>query len=200
MALTGRLDAFTELHGSHAQTVLGQSQEMSRKVVECSSSLVRAELEIFEGLARKGWAGGGLEELLDRGQDPFAGEDEGRGDAGTVNGLVPVGYQSLGMPRDGEQRAASLADAASLAVMDGRNRDETCIFDAEAADQAMGLFSPPPKPNSVPGGQSSVWESERPLREIADGDDNPSTSPRHDDAISEESKSKESDAGEQELP
>ncbi|RAL65923.1 hypothetical protein DID88_005585 [Monilinia fructigena] len=38
------------------------------------SSLVRAEVEIFEALARKGWTGGGLEELLECGQDLFSSE------------------------------------------------------------------------------------------------------------------------------
>jgi hypothetical protein len=70
--LTGKLDGLTTLHGEHARGLLRDCQEVSMKVVESSSSLVRAEVDIFEALARKGWTGGGLEELLERGQDLFS--------------------------------------------------------------------------------------------------------------------------------
>jgi len=36
---------------------------------------VRAEVDIFEALARKGWSGGGLDELLEKGRDLFANEN-----------------------------------------------------------------------------------------------------------------------------
>ncbi|KAI9642078.1 hypothetical protein NHQ30_009949 [Ciborinia camelliae] len=72
--LTTRLDGLTTLHGEHARGLLRDCQEVSTKVVESSSSLVRAEVEIFEALARKGWTGGGLEDLLERGQDLFSSE------------------------------------------------------------------------------------------------------------------------------
>lgn len=204
VGLTGKLDAFTALHGTHAQTLLGQSQEISKKVAECSSSLVRAELEIFEGLARKGWAGGGLEELLDRGQDPFAREEEREGDgrvgASMVNGLVPVVHQSLGMPRDGEQRAAGLDDGVPLAVGERQDHDEMSIFGGEATDQSMRLFSPPPVLDSANERHASVWESERPLKEFTDGEDNPSINPQHGEGIPEETDFEHDDAGKEEPP
>lgn len=73
--LTTKLDGLTTLHSDHARTMLRESQETSGRIVEASCSLVRAEVDIFEGLARKGWSGGGLDDLLDRGQDLFATED-----------------------------------------------------------------------------------------------------------------------------
>lgn len=73
--LTTKLDGLTTLHSDHARTMLRESQETSGKIVEASCSLVRAEVDIFEGLARKGWSGGGLDDLLERGQDLFATED-----------------------------------------------------------------------------------------------------------------------------
>lgn len=73
--LTTKLDGLTTLHSDHSRTLLRESQETSGKIVEASCSLVRAEVDIFEGLARKGWTGGGLDELLDRGQDLFATEE-----------------------------------------------------------------------------------------------------------------------------
>ncbi|PHH61201.1 hypothetical protein CDD81_682 [Ophiocordyceps australis] len=70
--LTAKLDGLTVLHSDHARTRLRESQETSARIVDASCSLVRAEVDIFEGLARKGWAGGGLDDLLDKGQDLFA--------------------------------------------------------------------------------------------------------------------------------
>ncbi|KAK4145384.1 uncharacterized protein C8A04DRAFT_10683 [Dichotomopilus funicola] len=74
--LTGKLDGLTVLHGEHARTLLRESQEASGRIVDASCSLVRAEVDIFESLARKGWTGGGLEDVLERGVDLFAAEME----------------------------------------------------------------------------------------------------------------------------
>lgn len=74
--LTRKLDGLTTLHGKHSRTLLRESQDVSVKIVESSSSLVRAEVDIFEALARKGWSGGGLDELLEKGVDLFAPEAE----------------------------------------------------------------------------------------------------------------------------
>lgn len=70
--LTTKLDGLTALHGEHARTLLRESQDTSVKILEASCSLVRAEVDIFESLARKGWSGGGLDELLEKGTDLFA--------------------------------------------------------------------------------------------------------------------------------
>ncbi|KAI0425884.1 hypothetical protein F5Y09DRAFT_320620 [Xylaria sp. FL1042] len=74
--LTGKLDGLSALHGDHAQGLLRESQEASAKILEASCSLVRAEVDIFESLARKGWSGGGLDDLLERGRDLFAADDD----------------------------------------------------------------------------------------------------------------------------
>lgn len=73
--LTTKLDGLTTLHGEHARTLLRESQETSVRIVDASCSLVRAEVDIFESLARKGWTGGGLEDVLEKGVDLFANED-----------------------------------------------------------------------------------------------------------------------------
>ncbi|KAH7316722.1 hypothetical protein B0I35DRAFT_433839 [Stachybotrys elegans] len=73
--LTTQLDGLTTLHGDHATTMLRESQETSGRIVDASCSLVRAEVDIFESLARKGWSGGGLDDLLEKGQDLFAPEE-----------------------------------------------------------------------------------------------------------------------------
>lgn len=76
--LTNRLDGLTSLSGGHSRGLLRDCQEMSKGIVECSAGLVRAEVDIFEALARKGWNGGGLDELLEKGKDLFANENEGQ--------------------------------------------------------------------------------------------------------------------------
>jgi hypothetical protein len=73
--LTTKLDGLTLLHGRHTRALLRECQEASVRIVDASCSLVRAEVDIFESLARKGWSGGGLEELLERGTDLFATDD-----------------------------------------------------------------------------------------------------------------------------
>ncbi|KAK3354598.1 hypothetical protein B0H65DRAFT_18845 [Neurospora tetraspora] len=73
--LTTKLDGLTTLHGEHSRTLLRESQDTSARIVEASCSLVRAEIDIFESMARKGWTGGGLEDVLEQGQDLFASED-----------------------------------------------------------------------------------------------------------------------------
>ncbi|ROV98705.1 hypothetical protein VMCG_06823 [Cytospora schulzeri] len=72
--LTTKLDGLTTLHGEHSRTLLRESQDTSVKILEACCSLVRAEVDIFESLARKGWSGGGLEEILEKGTDLFAAE------------------------------------------------------------------------------------------------------------------------------
>ncbi|KAI0393056.1 hypothetical protein F5Y17DRAFT_328200 [Xylariaceae sp. FL0594] len=74
--LTSKLDGLSALHGDHAQGLLRESQEASARILDASCSLVRAEVDIFEGLARKGWNGGGLDDLLEKGRDLFAADDE----------------------------------------------------------------------------------------------------------------------------
>lgn len=74
--LTGKLDGLTALHASHARALLRESQEASARVCDVACSLVRAEVDIYEALARKGWSGGGLEDVLEKGVDLFAPDDE----------------------------------------------------------------------------------------------------------------------------
>ncbi|PNP48846.1 hypothetical protein TGAMA5MH_00004 [Trichoderma gamsii] len=84
--LTYKLDGLTSLHSDHARTLLRESQETSGRIVDASCSLVRAEVDIFESLARKGWSGGGLDDVLEKGQDLFAIEDDPFHGAGTSGG------------------------------------------------------------------------------------------------------------------
>lgn len=90
--LTTKLDGLTSLHGEHARTLLRESQDTSVKILEASCSLVRAEVDIFESLARKGWSGGGLDEILEKGTDLFA-ADEHHSSGGVGGGDVGEGVK-----------------------------------------------------------------------------------------------------------
>ena len=103
--LTEKLDGLTTLHADHARTMLRESQETSGRIVDASCSLVRAEVDIFEAIARKGWSGGGLDDLLEKGQDLFAARD----DDGPQNGAggSTAGYNN-------GQHGSSNAETAKL--------------------------------------------------------------------------------------
>ncbi|KAK4125023.1 hypothetical protein N657DRAFT_570290 [Parathielavia appendiculata] len=162
--LTAMLDGLTVLHGEHARTLLRESQETSARIVEASCSLVRAEVDIFESLARKGWTGGGLEEVLEKGTDLFAAEMDpgGLGKAGGGTGLFSIlppksiladtsGADTIRGGKDTRSdsllvdtdRYQSLAGAVSSR---GRDRDTDSIFSEFNRSRNVRPFSPQPQP------------------------------------------------------
>ncbi|EFQ32751.1 hypothetical protein CGRA01v4_09308 [Colletotrichum graminicola] len=127
--LTTKLDGLTSLHGDHARTLLRESQDTSGRILEASCSLVRAEVDIFESLARKGWSGGGLDELLEKGADLFASDEVGE-------------YPGLGAGSGGSAESAKLfsilppksilADAASdVTRHGGHHRGDSLLSDPD---------------------------------------------------------------------
>ncbi|KAK4242002.1 hypothetical protein C8A03DRAFT_40573 [Achaetomium macrosporum] len=144
--LTSKLDGLTVLHGEHARTLLRESQETSVKIVEASCSLARAEVDIFESLARKGWTGGGLEDVLEKGVDLFAAEmdplvEPGKGAgldgaAGTGNGEGTKLFSIL-PPR------SILADSsASGTLKEGKDaRSDSLLVDTDRYQSLVGAVS-----------------------------------------------------------
>ncbi|CAG9996020.1 unnamed protein product [Clonostachys byssicola] len=120
--LTNKLDGLTTLHADHSRTLLRDSQDTSGRIVDASCSLVRAEVDIFESLARKGWTGGGLEDLLEKGQDLFATEDLGGHHAGVVGETTKL--FSILPPK------SILADSASDASRPGHARSDSLGMDS----------------------------------------------------------------------
>ncbi|KAK4102055.1 hypothetical protein N658DRAFT_469427 [Parathielavia hyrcaniae] len=162
--LTARLDGLTVLHGEHARALLRESQETSGRIVEASCSLVRAEVDIFESLARKGWTGGGLDEVLEKGTDLFAAEggaSVGSGDGTKLFSILPPksiladtsGADTIrGGGKDGRSdsllvmdtdRYQSLAGAMSSR---GRDRDTESVFSEFNRSRNVRPFSPQPQP------------------------------------------------------
>jgi hypothetical protein len=161
--LTSKLDGLTSLHGGHSRDLLRDCQETSGRIVECSAGLVRAEVDIFEALARKGWSGGGLDELLEKGRDLFANDaDTGEGHANHSSKIFSIlpqksiladtGHDSEPI---GHKRSDSLLvdgpvyQSLAGAVSGGREADTTSVFserDTGILNRPRGArpFSPPP--------------------------------------------------------
>lgn len=147
--LTMRLDGLTSLHGDHARTLLRESQETSVKILEASCSLVRAEVDIFESLARKGWSGGGLDELLEKGRDLFASEDDALvGVAGVATGAGNAAAEGNGAklfsilpPRSILQQAESASDSGlspPAKPKGGHGRSDSLLVDTERYQSLAG--------------------------------------------------------------
>ncbi|KAI1411365.1 hypothetical protein F5Y13DRAFT_165562 [Hypoxylon sp. FL1857] len=148
VTLTSKLDGLTALHADHARTLLRDSQETSTKILDASCSLVRAEVDIFEGLARKGWTGGGLDDLLEKGQDLFASDDDVPASVASTTGAV-VGVTAVSSSGgDGGAKLFSILppksilanDAASDSGRTGRGthgRADSLLVDSEEPYQSL---------------------------------------------------------------
>jgi hypothetical protein len=143
--LTGKLDGLTVLHGEHARTLLRESQETSVRIVEAGCSLVRAEVDIFESLARKGWSGGGLDDVLEKGVDLFAAEMDAVGGPGKGGGGDGVGVGG----GDGTKLfsilppKSILADASGTDTLRGgkNTRSDSLLMDGERYRSIAGAMS-----------------------------------------------------------
>ncbi len=174
--LTTKLDGLTTLHAEHARTLLRESQDTSVRIVDASCSLVRAEVDIFESLAKKGWTGGGLEEVLEKGVDLFASEDGaasgqgagaggsggGSGDGSKLFSILPprsiladsgseIARSGAGHGRADSllmetDRYQSLAGAVSDPAARERDRDTDSVFSEFNRPRGVRPFSPQPQP------------------------------------------------------
>ncbi|KAH8886857.1 hypothetical protein GQ53DRAFT_657400 [Thozetella sp. PMI_491] len=138
--LTTKLDGLTTLHAEHARGLLRESQETSTRIVDASCSLVRAEVDIFESLAKKGWTGGGLEDVLEKGVDLFASEDAAAAGTGAHSGGNGDGSKlfSILPPR------SILADSASeMSRPGGHGRADSLLVEPERYQSLAGAVSDP---------------------------------------------------------
>ena len=149
--LTRKLDGLTTLHADHSRTLLRESQETSGRIVDASCSLVRAEVDIFESLARKGWTGGGLDDLLEKGQDLFAADDAGghavAGGGGSTTDAAAKLFSIL-PPK------SILADSGSEVVRAGGHaRSDSLLIDSERY-QSLAALATDPQQNGAGGGDT----------------------------------------------
>lgn len=130
--LTGKLDGLTTLHSDHARTMLRESQDTSGRIVDASCSLVRAEVDIFESLAKKGWTGGGLEDVLEKGQDLFASDTV----AGHAAGGVPDGVKLFSILPPKSILADSVSEISRGA---GHARSDSLLVDTDRYQSLSAL-------------------------------------------------------------
>ncbi|KAK9243738.1 hypothetical protein V1506DRAFT_543646 [Lipomyces tetrasporus] len=76
MDLTSQVDGLETLKYEYFKYSLDITQDISAKILKQATGIVRAEVEIFEGIARKGWTGEGLDDILSNSIDPFAPEEK----------------------------------------------------------------------------------------------------------------------------
>jgi hypothetical protein len=74
--LTSQIDEIDKLKHDYYQHSYDLVQDTSNNIVTQLGTIIRAQVEIYEGIARKGWSGGGLDDLLARCPDPFAQDEE----------------------------------------------------------------------------------------------------------------------------
>lgn len=152
VAMTQNLDGLTATHAEHARTLLRESQDTSATILDASCSLARAEVDIFESLARKGWTGGGLEEVLEKGRDLFASEDAtgvGRG-GGTAGAASAHGGSVAGGSGDGSKLFSILPPKSILAEScpsdtsrPGHGRPDSLLVDADRYQSLAGQVHHP---------------------------------------------------------
>ncbi|KAL4723437.1 hypothetical protein ACLX1H_009934 [Fusarium chlamydosporum] len=150
--LTTKLDGLTTLHADHARTLLRESQETSGRIVDASCSLVRAEVDIFESLARKGWSGGGLDDLLEKGQDLFATEEDSANLGSGGSGDTPKLFSIL-PPK------SILADTGSEPSR-SHTRGDSLLMDSERY-QSLAALASDMRPSGGGGGDTdSVFSTD----------------------------------------
>lgn len=76
LELTSQVDDIDRLKYEHFCQAFDLAQDTSTNILTYAASVVRAEVEIYEGIARKGWSGGGLDDLIATCPDPFAPAEE----------------------------------------------------------------------------------------------------------------------------
>ncbi|TGJ80169.1 hypothetical protein E0Z10_g8603 [Xylaria hypoxylon] len=143
--LTNKLDGLSGLHGDHAQVLLRDSQEASAKILDASCSLVRAEVDIFEGLARKGWSGGGLDDLLEKGRDLFAADDDAialpGGSGSAVGGTSHEGAKLFSILPPKSILADTGSDSGVRGRQHGHPRSDSLLVETERYQSLAGAVT-----------------------------------------------------------
>lgn len=119
--LTYQIDELENLKYGHYRTALDLSQETSLKILDYSALVVRAEIEVFEKIAQKGWdSSGGLEELMTRAADPFnTGYGNNPGDNGEIFSILPT-ESILPSPHGALSRAGSISGTSGNTATEGK--------------------------------------------------------------------------------
>ena len=85
-----QLDQFEMLKIDYYNDSYRLVESYCSKVLDKLACIARAQVEISENIARKGWAGGGLDELLIDADDPFMQRELASSPASAIRGVIPL--------------------------------------------------------------------------------------------------------------
>jgi len=124
--LTAKIDELENLKYAHFRAALDLSQETSARILDCSALVVRAEVEIFEKIASKGWdASGGLDDLISRAADPFAANSSyGNSGDGEIFSILPT-ESILPSPHGALNQAGSTSGVGGGIATEGKYQSLT---------------------------------------------------------------------------
>ena len=110
-----------------------------REVLGRVASVTRAQVEISENIARKGWSGGGLDDLLIDAEDPFA---MNNGASDNENENEPEN-ESAQVETDGEMTSKDNTDTANNGVALSTIPETSPLKQAAEPRMAGGTMTPP---------------------------------------------------------
>lgn len=107
LELTGQIDDIDRLKYDYFTQTYDLVEQTLGDVLDRAACMARGQVEIYEGIARKGWSGGGLDDLIASCPDPFSMEEEEadeqeNGSVGDSHGLFSVLPQSSILPQSSD--------------------------------------------------------------------------------------------------
>lgn len=129
MDLTRQVEEIDRLkYGYYREINLMLERFNQEKLLPRTGSLVRAQLELYEGIAKKGWSGGGLDNLLAVSPDLFAEEDEEEG----IDDVM--GKNRYGLTEDNRNfpLTGNINSLREEPLNEADEGDDSAIFEADA--------------------------------------------------------------------
>ncbi|KAK9378862.1 uncharacterized protein V2V93DRAFT_375235 [Kockiozyma suomiensis] len=149
MDLTNQVDGLEKLKYEYFKYSLDITQDISAKILKQATAITRAEVEMFEGIARKGAFGEGLDVMLEHSEDPFqyiefrSSVTEEPNTPATVESVLP--HESISPSEEGiaqDIKSSEEAAAAAEAVENNYNEDQTRTSAEAASAHAESGASP----------------------------------------------------------
>lgn len=149
-----QLDQLETMRHDYYQDSYMLVESACEKVLSKVASTSRAQVEISENIARKGWSGGGLDDLLMNADDPFSVESDNDNEEDTVNenSIVTIhsnnqhSPQNPALPIENDVISSKKSESSYLSNelknsqretvnTDNNNQDVTVRFDVENAER-----------------------------------------------------------------
>ncbi|SCU85302.1 LADA_0D06744g1_1 [Lachancea dasiensis] len=183
-----QLDELESLKHRYYQDSYEMVENCCFEVLKDTATVSRAQVEISENIARKGWSGGGLDELLLKADDPFnkGSSDDMDEDNASDSGI----FNSSGSPfvsRNGTPRTGRLRPSPSRHQTDQNSTaSKHCTNEASHDDTYDNSFSLPiPQSRTSFGAKDEDTDTEAPENGAKDDEESQSTHAGESDRILE---------------